>query len=1667
MGCIAVCLALLALIASSCAQPPCSLITPNVFHVGSEETIVIDAQGQNKAFEADILIQDFPLKKRIFNQTKLSLNNVNGFLGTANIKISAQELQNDPKNKQYVYIIVKAPECPLNKVVLVSFQTGYIFIQTDKPLYTPGSSVLYRIFIIGPSLLPDSRIVDVEISNPEGIVVWKDPFSALDKSGIISKSYTLPEIANVGTWQISSKFQDVPQEIFRTEFEVKEYVLPSFEVTLHMDQNFFYIDDNELSVNIMAKFLHGKPVEGSGHAIFGALIDNEKRSIPESLTKINVVNGKSRVTLDRNVIMSRFRDLNMLLGNSFYVKVTVLTNQGSDLVETEKSGIPIVKSAFKFIFSKTSKYFKPGLPYILLMTLQNPDGSPASGINVCVVDGQQCSKTFTDGTAQFVLNNIQNVAEKELKVLTKEEHIPEHRQATGSFTIQAYKPQSASANYLHINVAGSQAKAGNTLLINFYFKNPNNDIQNGIQHVTYLILSRGRIVEVARQERNAGQASVAKTLVVKENFLPSFRIVAYYVVSSSNEIVADSVWVDVTNSCIGKVEISQETNNLYNKPEPGTPISLKITGDPGANIGLVAVDRAVYVLNSKNRLSQSKVWKQVDLSDLGCSPGGGSDNIGVFTDAGLSIDTTKGLKTSVRSELRCVEAQRSRRSATVSGLKAKLVKEYVDDRLRQCCVDGMEENPMKYTCQRRAQYVLESEDCIAEFIKCCKQIYEPEVPKRGTRPRYSKKGSAFHHASVTNTGAVEKQEDNDEYIEMKNIISRSTFSESWLWKVETLPSKANRDGYSSKIVKTALPDSITTWEFLAIGMSPTTGICVAPSFNLIVKKDFFIDLRLPYSVVRNEQVEIRVVLYSYVNDPIEVLVDLMYNEEMCSSSTREENFRQIVTLEPEGSIVIPFVIVPLKIGELQVEVRALVRDIFYSDGVIKKLKIVPEGIRIMKTIQSVVLDPLRSEAGVQILTIDPVPQNDIVPNSEPVTFVSVKGDLLGETLGNSIDGSNLNHLIMVPAGCGEQNMMTMTPSVIATRYLDITGQWEKVGLNRREEAIKTINQGYVQQLVYRKNDNSYSAFTNRPASTWLTAYVVKIFSMAFELVHIEKSVLCGAVRWLIEEKQLPNGAFKEDAPVIHGEMVGGSGRTDPDASLTAFVLIGISEAQKICNSEVSILANSVTKSAEYLEGRIKTLKKPYTVCIVSYALALVGKLPDHVQLIKVSDDSTHWAETSSDLYSIEATSYGLLAFLKLGLYHLAAPVARWLTEQRFYGGGYGSTQATIMVFQALSEYQAHTPLMNDIEMDVTLTLPGRRVPVNFRVDTKNAMLQRSEMMSMTGKINVLAKGRGQGTLTVMSVYYAPMAEGAVPCRNFEFTVTLEDAPNATKPEGALRSMYINICMKFLGIIDSTMTIVDLSLLTGFKPDMEDLKKLTNRVDRYISKFEMDTELSDRGSLIIYLDKVSRSEHECLRFKIHQHFEVGILQPAAVTVYEYYSLENRCTKFYHPTEEQGEIRKICRGAECHCMAERCNLKNVHREKLDYKARMEAACMAGVDYVYETKLEKTDTTGAYDIYTMIITTVIKLGTDELKEGSRRDFFSHRGCRDSLKLNLGRTYILWGRSEDIWEMKNQKSYVINGGTWIEEIPTNEECAKSKSNYCEEIFKFSDTLVLTGCMT
>lgn len=50
------------------------------------------------------------------------------------------------------------------------------------------------------------------------------------------------------------------------------------------------------------------------------------------------------------------------------------------------------------------------------------------------------------------------------------------------------------------------------------------------------------------------------------------------------------------------------------------------------------------------------------------------------------------------------------------------------------------------------------------------------------------------------------------------------------------------------------------------------GLCVADPYELIVKKRFFVDLKLPYSAAVNEQIEIKAVIYNLDATPLKKVV---------------------------------------------------------------------------------------------------------------------------------------------------------------------------------------------------------------------------------------------------------------------------------------------------------------------------------------------------------------------------------------------------------------------------------------------------------------------------------------------------------------------------------------------------------------------------------------------------------------------------------------------------------------------------------------------------------------------------------------------------------------------------------------------------------------------------
>ncbi|XP_050840739.1 complement C3-like [Serinus canaria] len=244
-------------------------------------------------------------------------------------------------------------------------------------------------------------------------------------------------------------------------------------------------------------------------------------------------------------------------------------------------------------------------------------------------------------------------------------------------------------------------------------------------------------------------------------------------------------------------------------------------------------------------------------------------------------------------------------------------------------------------------------------------------------------------------------------------------------------------------------------------------------------------------------------------------------------------------------------------------------------------------------------------------------------------------------------------------------------------------------------------------------------------------------------------------------------------------------------------------------------------------------------------------------------------------------------------------------------------------------------------------------------------------------------------------------------------------------------------------------------------------QLSEGVDRYISKFELDQD-KERSNVVIYLDKVSHKAQECFAFKAHQRFQVGLIQPAAVSVYSYYSIDDRCTRFYHPDKEGGKLSKICQGDVCRCAEESCFKRQEEPGDITVNQRMDRACEPGVDFVYKVRLVAQEDTPSYDNYVMEVLSVIKMGTDEDPAGSNRTFVSHQQCRDALRLCRGQDYLVWGQASDLWATGRQYSYLIGKDTWLEEWPSEAACQDpALQQRCQDFVEFSESMTFFGCPT
>ncbi|XP_049745187.1 complement C4-A-like [Elephas maximus indicus] len=1609
--------------------------------------------------------------------------------------------------------------------LLFSSRRGYLFLQTDQPVYNPGQRVRYRVFALDQKMRPSTDTLTVTVENSQGLLVRKrEVFTA---TSIFQDDFVIPDISEPGTWKVSARFSGALESNSSTQFEVKKYVLPNFEVKIIPGKPYIltvpgFLD--EIQLDIQARYVYGKPVQGVAYVRFGLLGENGEKTFLRGLeTQTKLVDGQSHISLTEADVQGALAKLNItdLLGLRLYVAAAIIESPGGELEEAELTSWRFVSSPFVLDLSNTKRHLLPGAPFLLQARVRDMLGSPAVDIPVKISaklsslgsaaktqDFQQ--NTDESGQVSVPINIPQTTQELQLSV------------SAGSLYPDVAKltvtgPPSQGSVFLSIERLHLRPpRVGDTLNLNLRAVGVNGDT---FSHYYYMILSRGEIVSMHREPR---RTLTSVSVFVDQHLVPSFHFVAFYY--HRGLPVANSLRVDVqAEACEGKLELNVDGAKEYH---PGETVKFHLQTSSPALVALGAVDMALYAVGGRSHkpLNMGKVLEVMNSYDLGCGPGGGDTALQVFQAAGLSFSDGERL-TLARKSLSCPqEKTRKKRNTNFQKAISEKLGQYTSQTAKRCCQDGLTRLPMVRTCEQRAARV-QQPDCREPFLSCC-QFAE----------NLRKKARARGQVGLARAMQMLQEE---ELIEEDDIPVRSYFPQNWLWGLETVD--------RSKTLKLLLPDSLTTWEIHGVSLSQSEGLCVATPARLRVLRDFHLHLRLPSSVRRFEQLELRPVLYNYLDKNLTVSVHVAPVEGLCLAGGG--GLAQQVLVPAGSARPVAFSMVPTAAAAVSLKVVARGSfDFPVGDIVSKILQIEKEGAIFREEIVYE-LNPLDHRG--RTLEIPGNSDPNIIPDGDFSSFVRVTAsdplDALGS--GGALSPGGLASLLKLPKGCAEQTMIYLSPTLAASSYLDRTEQWSALPPETKDHAVDLIQKGYMRIQQFRKTDGSYGAWLHRDSSTWLTAFVLKVLSLAQEQVGGSPDKLQETARWLLSQQQA-DGSFRDPCPVIHRDMQGGLVGDDETTALTAFVVIalhhGLAAFQDGSAEELKKRVESSISNANSFLGRQVSagLLGAHAAAITAYALTL-SQAPEELQNVAHNNLMAMAQETGDNLYWgtvagsrnkvvsptlaprspsdpvpqapalwIETTAYGLLHLLLWeGKAEMADQAAAWLTRQGSFQGGFRSTQDTVITLDALSKYWIASHTMEEKALNVTLSSTGRSGFKShvFHLSNHHIKGLEEELQFFLGsKINVNVGGNSKGTLKLLRTYNVLDIKNTT-CQDLQIEVTVtghveymmeakedyedyeyDELPSKDDPgahsqpvtplqlfegrrnrrrrevpkvaeEQESRVQY-SVCIWRNGKVGLFgMAIADITLLSGLHALRADLEKLTSLSDRYVSHFE-----TEGPHVLLYFDSVATTK-ECVGFGAVQEVAVGLVQPASATLYDYYNPEHKCSVFYGAPSKSKLLAKLCSGDVCQCAEGKCprQRRTLERGLQDEDGyRMKFACYyPRVEYGFQVKVLREDSRAAFRLFDTKITQVLHFTKDaRVTVGQTRNFLVRASCR--LHLEPEKEYLIMGLDGATYDLKGDPQYLLDSNSWIEEMPSERLCRSTRQRAaCAQLNDFLQEYGTQGC--
>ncbi|XP_055348319.1 CD109 antigen-like isoform X2 [Paramacrobiotus metropolitanus] len=1314
------------------------------------------------------------------------------------------------------------------------------FIQTDQPLYKAKDTVGFRIVTVNRQLHPVRIPLTVQILDPQNNIVKQySNISDTAVTGYFSGDLLLSSEPLLGSWTIEARTSVSQNVIGKKQFSVDEYVLPRFDVKILSLPTYVTPSDTVLTFSIEANYTFGEPVKGQLDAVWKRSWLYYEKTTGRNIS-VNDFNGRSVVTLNITNAVHAYGDYDS--DDKLMVSVNFTeTLTGQSKVVT--ASIPIRTRAYKVEILDNAGTFIPGFPYAFRARVSDLDGRPLS----------PSTKPIKIGYTLY---------DKRDKHRAKRIYL--------------------RSNFSSLDLANSMDLMGGTRVIHTKLRRlnrPRSDDQpynevltlpvppNGLVDVIVPITNDTRRIEVKVKYMDdsttfttMGRESPSGSFLDIKPLTPDMR--------KGKTVTFGVNMTTRTNETIQL--ILQSTSNVSflwtnSTSEPGRSISISVPLSDffGSNGRLIAY----YVRDDGEFVGNIFIISVSSLTTI--------------NEVNISAEAKSGLGYVQPNEEAVFKAKTSPSSFVAflavdeSLLLLKTGNDISTEEINKA-VGNVKPKP-EQSDTYSVDDIFKKNPSESDLFILTNNVFPSS--REGPEIYYS---AMFSNALFDFVGGASpgrfpssftKNEDSANNLQPP-AKNRKDFRQSFLFETAT----SNADGTAE--IQSKVPDAVTTWKITAFSLSNTSGLGLTQiPAKLKVFQPFFVVLNLPFSIVRYENLTAEVLVFNYMSQQQEVTVQLQIRNPDNTTSELKQN----ITAKPGDGVTATFNVIPQQIGDLRLKVTA--RSAFAADQLEKTLPVKPEGVK--QYYSRPVFVDLRQSSNLELPLTLPSDPAGKVAGSDKVE-IKVVGDILGAAM------NNLDKLIRLPTGCGEQNMAITTPNLVVAKYLK---QLNQLSETQRSKLVSNMQLGYQRELTYRHTDNSYSAWGKADpiGSTWLTAYVARVFSEATEFVPIiEDDVVQSAVRFLIHQ-QKEGGSFEEKGKVIDKQHQGGA---SAGVALTAFTLLSILQYQESGNDSTNQLAASKDNATAFLESRLPTLTNDsYTLAITAYALAKTksGKSALALDLLEQkmikNTSAAYWATVASlsdqgadvehsyptNAKDVEATAYALLAFLANNKFASSLPIVSWLISKQNAEGGFVSTQDTVVGLTALAEFAK--AFINPPSMQIDINYDQNKKNVSLTPDS-SVVLQTVELQNKPKSVTLKAQGRGLAITYLSWTYYV-----AKPAEDVAFDLDV----TKTTSNADLR---MSICSRYVREGKSSMAVIEINTLSGYQFDEDEIRKLVKSV-RTLRKTEIENK---ETKLNLYFDQLEESP-TCFKITMYRIYKVADIKDQSIVVYDYYNPKERRTVSY--------------------------------------------------------------------------------------------------------------------------------------------------------------------------